>query len=157
MGWSLPPPRWPGIGLGPRETGEEASKAGTQHTTVSFCFPALSNSLQPHGLWPARLLCPRDSPGKNTGVGAISSSRGSSWPRIEPPPLTFPALAAVLYHYCHLGSLSQTTRNQILCNYVNLFLRHLFSSYSSVCMSIPNSQSILPLPPLRSYNLWFIL
>ena len=29
----------------------------------------VSNSLRPHGLWPARLLCPRDSPGKNTGVG----------------------------------------------------------------------------------------
>ena len=25
--------------------------------------------LQPHGLQPARLLCPWDSPGKNTGVG----------------------------------------------------------------------------------------
>ena len=29
----------------------------------------LSNSLQPHGLYPARLLCLWDSPGKNTGVG----------------------------------------------------------------------------------------
>ena len=29
----------------------------------------LSNSLQPHGLWPTRLLCPWDYPGKNTGVG----------------------------------------------------------------------------------------
>ena len=29
--------------------------------------------------WAARLLCPWDFPGKNTG--AISSSRGSSWPR----------------------------------------------------------------------------
>ena len=28
-----------------------------------------SDSLRPHGLQPARLLCPRDSPGKNTGVG----------------------------------------------------------------------------------------
>ena len=28
-----------------------------------------SNSLQPHGLCPTRLLCPWDSPGKNTGVG----------------------------------------------------------------------------------------
>ena len=27
------------------------------------------NSLQPRGLQPARLLCPWDSPGKNTGVG----------------------------------------------------------------------------------------
>ena len=29
----------------------------------------MSNSLQPHGPWPTRLLCPWDSPGKNTGVG----------------------------------------------------------------------------------------
>ena len=29
----------------------------------------ISNSLWPHGPWPARLLCPWDSPGKNTGVG----------------------------------------------------------------------------------------
>ena len=26
-------------------------------------------SLQHHGLWPTTLLCPWDSPGKNTGVG----------------------------------------------------------------------------------------
>ena len=30
---------------------------------------SLSNSLQSHGLYPARLLCPWDSPGKNIGVG----------------------------------------------------------------------------------------
>ena len=29
----------------------------------------VSDSLQPQGLQPARLLCPWDSPGKNTGVG----------------------------------------------------------------------------------------
>ena len=28
----------------------------------------MSNSLQPYGLYPARLLCPWDVPGKNTGV-----------------------------------------------------------------------------------------
>ena len=27
------------------------------------------DSLRPHGLWPTRILCPWDSPGKNTGVG----------------------------------------------------------------------------------------
>ena len=34
-------------------------------------------------LWtvPTRLLCPWDSPGKNTGVGAMPSSRGSSQPK----------------------------------------------------------------------------
>ena len=29
----------------------------------------VSGSLQPRELWPARLLCPWNSPGKNTGVG----------------------------------------------------------------------------------------
>ena len=29
----------------------------------------MSHSMWPHGLQPARLLCPWDSPGKNTGVG----------------------------------------------------------------------------------------
>ena len=28
-------------------------------------------SLGPHGLYPARLLCPWDSPGKNTGAGSL--------------------------------------------------------------------------------------
>ena len=30
----------------------------------------MSNSLQPYGLWPARLFCPWDPQGKNTGVGS---------------------------------------------------------------------------------------
>ena len=37
--------------------------------------------LWPPGLQPARLLCPWDFPGKNTGVVAISFSTESSWPR----------------------------------------------------------------------------
>ena len=32
--------------------------------------------LWPHGLWPARLLCAWDSPGKNTGVGCHSLLQG---------------------------------------------------------------------------------
>ena len=32
----------------------------------------ISDSLQPHGWYPTRLLCPCDSPGKNTGVGCHS-------------------------------------------------------------------------------------
>ena len=33
-------------------------------------------TLRPHGLWPARLLCPWDSPGKNAGVGCRSLLQG---------------------------------------------------------------------------------
>ena len=36
----------------------------------------LCNSLQPHGLEPTRLLCPWNSPGKNTGVGCHSLPQG---------------------------------------------------------------------------------
>ena len=36
----------------------------------------MSNSLWPHGLLPTRLLCPWDSPGKNTGVGCHSLLQG---------------------------------------------------------------------------------
>ena len=31
----------------------------------------VSDSLQPHGLWPTRPFCPWDFPGKNTGVGFL--------------------------------------------------------------------------------------
>ena len=34
-----------------------------------LCHSLVSSSLLPHGLQPARLLCPRDSPGKNSGTG----------------------------------------------------------------------------------------
>ena len=55
------------------------------NTHILLCMHAckvasvMSDSLQPHGLEPARHFCPWDSPGKNTGV--IPLSRGSSPPR----------------------------------------------------------------------------
>ena len=36
----------------------------------------MSDSLWPHGLEPARLLCPWDSPGENTGVGCHALLQG---------------------------------------------------------------------------------
>ena len=43
----------------------------------------MSDSVRRYGLQPARLLCPRDSPSKNTGVSAIPRS---SDPGIKPVP-----------------------------------------------------------------------
>ena len=37
----------------------------------------LSESLRPHGLQPTRLLCPWESPGKNTGVGCRALLHGT--------------------------------------------------------------------------------
>ena len=44
----------------------------------SCCCSAtvVSDSLQPHGLQPARLLCPWGSPGRNTGVGCHALLQG---------------------------------------------------------------------------------
>ena len=36
----------------------------------------VSDSLQPYGPYPARLLCPWDSPGKNAGVGCHALFQG---------------------------------------------------------------------------------
>ena len=36
----------------------------------------MSNSSRSHGLWPARLLCPWDFPGRNTGVGCYALLQG---------------------------------------------------------------------------------
>ena len=42
----------------------------------SVSLPVVSDSLRPHVLQPARLLCPWDSPGKNTGVGCHALLQG---------------------------------------------------------------------------------
>ena len=46
-----------------------------------YVCSVMSDFLQPCGLYSARLLCPWNFPGKNTGVGAISFSMGSSHSR----------------------------------------------------------------------------
>ena len=39
----------------------------------------MSGSLRPHGLYPTRLLCPWDFPGRNTGVGCHALLQGIFW------------------------------------------------------------------------------
>ena len=47
------------------------------HVHVCISCSVVSDSLQPHGLWPARLLRPWDSPWtKNIGVGCHSLLQG---------------------------------------------------------------------------------
>ena len=42
----------------------------------------VSDSSQPHALWPTRLLRSLNSPGKNTGMNCHSLFREFSWPRV---------------------------------------------------------------------------
>ena len=65
----------------------------------------VSDSLQHHGLQPARLLCPWDSPGKNTGVGCHSLPQGIFW--TQGSNLSLPHLLHcrwILYPLSHLRS-----------------------------------------------------
>ena len=42
---------------------------GKPKREIEWSHSVVSDTLQPRGLWPTRLLCPWDFPGKNTGVG----------------------------------------------------------------------------------------
>ena len=68
----------------------------------------MSDSLQPDGLWPTRLLCPWNSPGKNSGVGhhallqGIFLTQGSNlslWHLLH-----WQAGFFFFYHVCHQGN-----------------------------------------------------
>ena len=68
----------------------------------SVSHSARSDSFQPHGLWPTRLLCPWDFLGKNTGVGChfllqeIFLTQGSNLGLLH--------CRQILYHLSHQGS-----------------------------------------------------
>ena len=47
-----------------------------QFSSGQFNHSVVSDSLRPHGLWPTRLLCPWESPGKKTAVGSHSLLQG---------------------------------------------------------------------------------
>ena len=51
----------------------------TLHACICVSRWVVSDSLRPHELRPARLLCPWDSPGKNTGVGCRALLQGIFW------------------------------------------------------------------------------
>ena len=58
----------------------------------------ISDSLRPHGLQPARLLCPWDSPGKNTGVGCHFLLQGTFLTQGSNPRLLQFLHWQILYH-----------------------------------------------------------
>ena len=82
---------------------------------ASVSCSTVSNSVWPHGLYPARLLCPWNSPGKNTGVGCHSLFQG-----IFPTQRSNPGLLHcrwILYYLSHQGSPTQS-----ICIYVFVYM-----------------------------------
>ena len=78
----------------------------------------VSDSLWSHGLEPTRLLCPGNSPGKNTGVGSHSLLQGISKARNE---LRSPALQADSLPSeslcCSMLNLGFVSPDHYLCQY----------------------------------------
>ena len=68
--------------------------------------------MPPHGLQPARLLCPWDSPGKNTGVGFYFLFQGI-FPTQESN-LSLLLCRQILYQLSHEGSTPSSSRGIFL-------------------------------------------
>jgi len=67
----------------------------------------MPDSWWPCRLWPTRLLCPWDSPGKNTGVGCHSLLQGIFLTQGSNPGLQH--CRRILYHLSHQGNQSTST------------------------------------------------
>ena len=73
------------------------TKQQSEKAMLLFSPSVVSDSLWPHE--PARLLCPRDSSGKNTGEGCHFLLHGDlPDPRIKPMSLLSPALAGRFFN-----------------------------------------------------------
>ena len=65
----------------------------------------VSDSLQPHGLWPAKLLCPWNFPGKNTGVcchfllQGIFPTQGSKPPLLHCGQISYHCVTWEVHHF----------------------------------------------------------
>ena len=82
----------------------------------------MSNSLWLHGLYPARLLCPWDSPGKNTGMGChFPTPRHLPNPGIESESLVSPALTGRFFTTCFLTCIQISQEADQVIWYSHLF------------------------------------
>ena len=73
-----------------------------RHENESVSHSFVSDSVRPHVLQPASLLCPWDSPGKNTGVSSHSLFQGIFPTRGSDLDLLH--FRQILYHLSHQGS-----------------------------------------------------
>ena len=85
----------------PRQNSQGDSLHEIMHC-AALSRSVMSDSLLSHGLQPTRLLCPWDSPGKNTGVGCHALLQGIFPTQGSNP--DFPHCRWILYHLSHQGS-----------------------------------------------------
>ena len=107
----------------------------------------MHKSLWPHGLYPARLLCPWNSPGKNTRVGCHFLLQG-----IFPTQRSNPGFLhcrQILCHLNHQGTEKVLNKWQLLLlDIMNLTLKAILNIWFVVCACLLTSDS---LPPYELY------
>ena len=107
-------------------------------SSVQFSHSVVSDSLQPHGLQPPRLLCPWNSPGKNTGVGSHSRFFSESSTKGLNPGLLY--CRQILYHLSHQGSpISDNIKTRFHLNSIKCYGR---KQVSYMCRSSFNTMTI---------------
>ena len=95
---------------------------------VCVTCSAVSDSLRHHGLQPSRLLCPWDSPGKDTGVACHSLPRRSA--RTQDSNLGLLHCRQILYLLRHQGSPFLPMRTVYSCAFL------LISYMLGLCVSV---------------------
>ena len=137
---------------------------GLFYSLMCVCL-VTSNSLQPHGLCPTRLLCPWDSPGKITAVGCHFLLQG-----IFPTQGSNPCLLHLLCWQAHsvplwyLGSPFYSLISYLFCKVIKWTLKLLNStkkhierillSFLHFSFSVPQccSQRPAPLWPFSAFS-----
>ena len=116
-----------------------------------------SDSLRPHELQPTSLLCTWDLPGKNTGVGAISSSRIFPTRGSNLGLLHWQADSLPLSHlgsWCPIKSINCLQNNRFLIKFLTPYDLAIFL-FSMPKVSPPSTW--LTFPKLSSLNLITLL
>ena len=107
-----------------------------------FGSGSVSDSVRPHGLWPTRLLCPWDSPGKNTGVGCHALLQG-----IFPTQGSNPCLLGLLHRQAESLPLAPAGKPLI-----RLSSTALWPLSAGSCSQLPETtlRSSTPRPPIMT-------
>ena len=116
---------------------------------VCVLVSQLCPTLRHHGLWPARLLCPWNSPGKNTGVGGHSLLQGDlPNPGIDPrsPALQADSLPSEppgkprKYPYVKVAQLCLTLCDPIDCSPPGSFVHGILQARILEWVAVPSSK-----------------
>ena len=129
--------------------------------------PVMSDSLRLHGLQLARLLCPWDFPGKNTGVGChsllqgIFPTQGSNLGLLHCRQILYsPSHQGISFMYTYISSFfgfpQHLVHHRALCRVPcakqQLLICYLFYAQYQSCICVnPN----LPIHPISSFPPWY--